>query len=62
MKKRLTMDNEICSYTTIFSEIKQDDQKSFLNYIKMLLNVFEPLLRKVIPYVSKENTIMRKKH
>ena len=57
-EKLLKMRNQRSSFKTKFEELKIDDSKSFLNYLRMSPNLFDFLLQKVKPFIKKENTIM----
>ena len=48
------------AYDTLLTELKQEDQKSFLNFIRMSPGLFESLLLKVTPLIERQNKSFRK--
>ena len=52
--------NDLGAYDTLLAELKEDDQKSFLNFLRMSPGLFDGLVEKVTPLIQKEDTVFRK--
>ena len=52
--------DDLGAYNTLLSELKLEDQKSFLNFLRMSPGLFEGLLEKIRPLIQKEDTNYRK--
>ena len=48
------------AYETLLKELREEDQKSFLNFLRETPGLFTGLLDKVRPYIQKEDTPFRK--
>ena len=48
------------AYENLMMELKRDDLAGFLNFLRVSPEIFDYLLEKVKPYISKLNTKMRK--
>ena len=51
---------DLGAYDTLVTELKDEDPKSFINFIRMSPGLFEGLLEKVAPFIQKQNTSFRK--
>lgn len=52
--------DDLGAYNTLMSELRVEDQDSFLNFLRMSPGVFDELVEKVTPYIKRENTTFRK--
>jgi hypothetical protein len=48
------------AFETLLSELKEEDQTSFLNFLRVTPGIFEDLVTKVTPYIEREDTCFRK--
>ena len=52
--------DDLGAYDTLLAELKDEDQKSFLNFLRLSPALFESLLAKVTPYIQRQDTYFRK--
>ncbi|KAL4084943.1 hypothetical protein QTP88_027809 [Uroleucon formosanum] len=58
-RKWILRRNTLGASTNLLKELSVEDPKSFYNHLKMNEDMFLYLLKKVFPYIQKENTNMR---
>ena len=51
---------DLGAFTTLLTELREEDMKSFLNFLRMSPGIYKSLLQKVTPLIQKENTSCRK--
>ena len=47
------------SHTHIFKELSVENKLDFQNYIRLPVELFDSLLKKITPLIQKEDTVMR---
>ena len=52
--------DDLGAYETLVSELRDEDPKSFLNFLRISPGLFEGLLDMVSPLIKRENTSCRK--
>lgn len=52
--------NDLGAYETLFSELRVEDEGSFLNFVRMSPALFDDLVEKVRPYIERQDTTFRK--
>ena len=52
--------DDLGAYNTLLTELREEDQKSFLNFLRLSPGLFEGLLEKVSPLIKKHDTYFRK--
>jgi hypothetical protein len=51
---------ELGAYDTLLTELREEDQGSFLNFLRLTPGLFDELLVKVTPYIKRSDTTFRK--
>jgi hypothetical protein len=51
--------NDLGAYSTLLSELKTEDQSSFLNFLRLTPGLFEDLVEQVAPYIQRQDTCFR---
>lgn len=59
VKDWLKRRNELGAYDTLLSELRQEDEASFLNFFRLSPGIYDWLLDQVTPYIEKQNTNYR---
>jgi hypothetical protein len=59
VKEWLLKRNDLGAYETLLSELREEDQGSFLNFFRLSPGMFEWLLDQVQPYIQKQDTNYR---
>lgn len=52
--------DELGAYDTLLSELRDEDEGSFLNFLRVTPGLFEELVTKVSPYIKRQDTTFRK--
>jgi hypothetical protein len=52
--------DDLGAYDTLLSELREEDKGSFLNFLRVTPELFDEMVRKVAPYIQKEDTVFRK--
>jgi hypothetical protein len=56
----LSRRSELGAYETLLSELRVEDESSFLNFVRVSPNIFDDLLAKVQPIIERKTTNFRK--
>jgi hypothetical protein len=56
----LSRRGELGAYETLIAEMREEDEASFLNFLRMSPGTFDELLMKVTPLIDKHTTNLRK--
>jgi hypothetical protein len=51
--------NELGAYSTLLSELKAEDESSFLNFLCLTPGLFDDLVEQVTPYIKRQDTSFR---
>jgi hypothetical protein len=52
--------DELGAYDTLLTELRAEDQGSFLNFLRLTPGLFDELVMKVTPYIKRSDTTFRK--
>ena len=52
--------DDLGAYETLIKELREEDKKSFINFLRVSPGIFEGLLEKVAPLIQKQDTNYRK--
>jgi hypothetical protein len=52
--------DDLGAYSTLLSELKAEDQGSFLNFLRLSPGLFDQMVEKVSPYIQRQDTCFRK--
>lgn len=51
---------ELGAYDTLISELRAEDESSFLNFLRVSPEIFDDLLNRVTPLIQRQDTVFRK--